>query len=177
MGDLLLPSQLTEVRIEPFDEDQALAALDQFDAAQYGCGRLGLAVLTNSHSEVIMSTPELSEAAIGIPVPATVQAEPQTARANQRAANFTFGAQKLILEELVFAGNAMRDRTQTEMHLFSEFTSKLAGAHSVRDIKAMYEECGKHQIEFFRRDCDRLFKHGERMIEAASSLFQNHPLD
>jgi hypothetical protein len=177
MGDLLLPSQLTEVRIELFDEDQALVVLDQFDAAQYGCGRPGLAVLTNSQSEVMMSTPELSEAAAGVPVPATVQAEPQMAKANQRAANFMFGAQKLILEELVFAGNAMRDRAQTEMHLFSEFASKMAGAHSVRDISAMYEECGKHQMEFIRRDYDRLFKHGERMMEAASSLFKNHPLD
>jgi hypothetical protein len=120
-----------------------------------------------------MSTPELSEAAAAIPV----LAETQTAEARQRAANFMLGAQKLMLEELVFAGNAMRDRTQTEMHLFSELASKMAGAHSVRDIRAMYVECSKHQIEFIRRDCDRLFKHGERMIEAASSLFKSHPLD
>jgi len=124
-----------------------------------------------------MSTPELSEAAAAIPVPGTVQAETQMAKANQRAANFIFGTQKLVIEELVFAGNEMRDRTQTEMHLFSEFASKMAGAHSVRDITAMYEECGKHQIEFIRRDCDRLFKHGERVIEATLSLFKNHPLD
>lgn len=77
----------------------------------------------------------------------------------------------------MFVGNEIMDRTRTEMHLFSEFASKLAGAHSVRDIRAMYEECGKHQIEFIRRDCDRVFKHGERMIEAASSLVKNHPLD
>lgn len=124
-----------------------------------------------------MSTPELSEAAAAIPVPATMLAETKMAKANQRAANFMFGAQKMMLEELVFAGNGMRDRTQTEMHLFSEFASKMAGAHSVRDIRAMYVECSKHQIEFIRLDCDRLFKHGERMIEAASSLFKNHPLD
>ncbi len=106
-----------------------------------------------------------------------MQTETPIAKANQRAANFMFGAQKLMLEELAFAGNEMLDRTRTETHLFSEFVSKMAGAHSVRDIRSMYEECGKHQIEFIRRDCDRLFKHGERMIEAGSSLFKNHPLD
>jgi hypothetical protein len=127
--------------------------------------------------EINMSTPELSEAGAAIPASAAIVAGTQIAKANQRAANFMFGAQKLMLEELVFAGNATRDRTQTEMHLFSEFASKMAGAHSVRDIRAMYEECGKHQIEFIRRDYDRLFKHGERMIEAASSLFKNHQLD
>jgi hypothetical protein len=120
-----------------------------------------------------MSTPELSDAAAAIPETATVQSETQMAKANQRAANFMFGAQKLMLEELVFAGNEMRDRAQTEMHLFSEFSSKMAGAHSVRDIRSMYEECGKHQIEFLRRDCDRLFKHGQRMIEATSNLFKS----
>jgi hypothetical protein len=63
------------------------------------------------------------------------------------------------------------------MHLFSELVSKMAGAHSVKDIRTMYEECRKHQIEFARRDCDRLFRNGERLIEAASRLFKSHPLN
>jgi len=124
-----------------------------------------------------MFTSERSEAGAAVSEPAAMQAETSMAEANQRAANFMFGAQKLMLEELVFAGNEMLDRTKTEMHLFSEFVSKMAGAHSVRDIRTMYAECSKHQVEFIRRDSDRIFKHGERMIEAASSLFKNHPLD
>ena len=123
-----------------------------------------------------MSTPELFEAGAAIPEP-VVQAGGPMAEANHRAADFMFDAQKLMLEEFVFAGNEMLDRTKTELHLFSEFVSRMAGAHSVRDIGSMYEECGKHQIEFIRRDCDRLFKHGERMIEATASLFKPHPLD
>lgn len=99
------------------------------------------------------------------------------AQASQRAANFVFGARKLIFDELQFASNEMLERTQTEMHLFSEFVSKMAGAHSVRDIGTMYVECSKHQIEFFRRDFDRLFRHGERIIEATSNLFKSHPPD
>lgn len=124
-----------------------------------------------------MSTSELFDTGAAISEPGAMQAETPIAKASQRAANFMFGAQKLMLEELAFAGNEALDRTRTEMHLFSEFASKMAGAHSVRDIRSMYEECGRHQIEFIRRDCDRLFRHGERMIEAASSLFKNHPLD
>jgi hypothetical protein len=124
-----------------------------------------------------MSMPELSEAGAATPEQATAEAETQIVRANQRAANFVFGAQKLMLEELVFTSNAMVERAQTEMHLFSEFASKMAGAHSVKDIRTMYEECGKHQIEFVRRDCDRLFRNGERLIEAASNLFKSHPLN
>src|SRR5206468_2168052 len=84
---------------------------------------------------------------------------------------------KMMFEEIQFASNEMLERTQTEMHLLSELTSKMAGAHSVNNIRAVYEECGKHQIEFFRRDWDRIFKHGERMIEATSGLFKSYALN
>jgi hypothetical protein len=47
----------------------------------------------------------------------------------------------------------------------------MAGAHSVKNLKTTYEECGQHQIDFVRRDSERLFKHGERTIETASNLF------
>jgi hypothetical protein len=97
----------------------------------------------------------------------------QLGTANKRALDFMFGAQKAMLEEIVFAGNEMLDRARTEMHLFSEFASKMAGSHSVKDVRTMYEECGQHQIDFVRRDCERLFKHGERLIETTSNLFGN----
>lgn len=101
--------------------------------------------------------------------------ESMVGKAGKRAVNFAFGTQKLMIEEFVFAGNEILERAQTETHLFSEFISKMAAAHSVKDVRTMYEECAKHQIEFVRRDCDRLFKNGEHMIEAASKLFTNHP--
>ena len=94
---------------------------------------------------------------------------------NKRALDFMFGAQRVILEEMVFAANEMLDRARTETHLFSEFISKMAGSHSVKDLKTMCEECGQHQIDFVRRDCERLFRHGERMIETTSNLFSNRP--
>jgi thymidine kinase len=73
-------------------------------------------------------------------------------------------------EEMIFAGNEIIDRIRTETHLFSEFASKMASSHSVKDLKTMCEECGQHQIDFVRRDSERLFKHGERMIETTSNL-------
>jgi hypothetical protein len=91
---------------------------------------------------------------------------------NQRTFDFLFGAQRLMLEEMVFVGDEILDRARTETHLLSELVSKMAGAHSVNNIGAVYAECGLHQIDFMRRDCERLFKHGQRMIEATSSLFR-----
>ena len=69
----------------------------------------------------------------------------------------------------------MLDRARTETHLFNEFVSKMAGSHSVKDLRTMCEECGQHQIDVIRRDSERLFRHGERTIETATKLFGKSP--
>jgi hypothetical protein len=127
--------------------------------------------------EVIMSIEGLLTANTERATPVPTEVPAQITRVNERVASFLFGAQKLTLEESIFLGNELLDRAQTEMHLFSELVSKMAGAHSVKDITTMYQECGKHQLEFMRRDCDRLFKNGERVIGAASNLFKTHSLN
>lgn len=124
-----------------------------------------------------MSILELSKADSATSEQSTVETDAGIDKANNRSANFIFGAQRLMLEELVFAGNEMYERARTEMHLFSEFAQKMAGAHSAKDIGTMYEECSKHQIEFIRRDCDRILRNGEHMIEAVSKLFKIHALN
>ena len=124
-----------------------------------------------------MSMPERSEVSAAASEQSEANAVARINQAGQTAASFIFGSQKLMLEEMVFAGNEWFERAQTEMHLFSEFASKMAAVHSVRDFRIMYEECGKHQIEFIHCDCDRLFKNGERVIEATSKLFKDHPLN
>ena len=95
--------------------------------------------------------------------------------ANKNALEFMFGAQMMLLEEIVFASNEIVDRTRTETHLLSEFVSKVAGSHSVRDLRTMYEECSRHQIDFLRRESERLFRYAQRMLDAASSLLANRP--
>lgn len=105
--------------------------------------------------------------------PAADAAKP-LADANKKMLEFMFGAQKALLEEIVFVGNESLDRAQTETHLLTEFVSKMAGAHSVKDIKTMFAECGQHQLDFIRRDSERLFKHGEHAVETVSKLF-NRP--
>lgn len=97
------------------------------------------------------------------------------ADANRRALDMMFGAQKVFLEEMVFMSNELLDRTRTETHLFAEFISKLAGSHSVKDWGSMCKECSQHQLDFIRRDCDRLFKNGERVLETTSTLLTQRP--
>jgi len=107
--------------------------------------------------------------------PMAAEAAARLTKANKSALEFTFGAQKLLLEEMVFAGNEFLDRARTETHLLSEFISKMAGSHSVKDWRTMFRECSQHQIDFVRRDSERLFKHGERMRETIANLLANRP--
>jgi arginine utilization protein RocB len=101
---------------------------------------------------------------------AAAEAAEQVTKANQNTMNFVFGAQRLVMEELVFASNELLERARTEAHLFTEFVSKMAGAHSVNGIREMTTECGQHQIDFIRRDSERIFAHGQRMVDAAFKL-------
>jgi hypothetical protein len=52
---------------------------------------------------------------------------------------FLCGVQLVALEEAVFATEEWLDRARTEARLFAEFTSKMAGAHSVNNVKTMFE--------------------------------------
>jgi hypothetical protein len=119
---------------------------------------------------------ELSEQSAGIVEQSAADtATTRMTKANRNVLDFMLGAQKAILEEIVFAGNEMLDRARTETHLFNEFVSKMAGSHSVKDLRTMCEECGQHQIDVVRRDSERLFKHGERLLETTSKLLSDRP--
>jgi hypothetical protein len=118
---------------------------------------------------------KLYEPGVAIIGDSVANAVARLTKTNKCALDFAFRAQKVMLEEMIFASNEILDRIRTETHLFSEFSSKMAGAHSVKDLKTMYDECGQHQIDFVRRDSERIFKHGERMIETAANLFASRP--
>jgi hypothetical protein len=116
---------------------------------------------------------ELSERVAVGSFPAVADGEAEATKLNQGALEFMLGAQRILFEEMVFFGGEMLERTRTETHLLSEFVMKMAGAHSVKDVKTMYQECGQHQLDFIRRDTERVFKHGERMIAATSNLINS----
>jgi len=119
--------------------------------------------------------PVLSENDAAMVEQSAAEAATRLTEANKHALDFMMGAQKLLLEEVVFASNELLERSRSEMHLLSEFVSKMAGSHSVKDLKTMGQECAQHQLDFIRRDSERIFKHGERMIEATTNLLNSRP--
>ena len=126
-------------------------------------------------SEIVMT--ELSGQVASGSAESAANGELQASQLNQNAVEFMIGAQKLMFEEFVFYTDEMLERTRTEMKLFTEFAAKMAGAHSVKDVNTMCKECGQHQLDFMRRDSERLFKHGERMIATTSHLISGNPLN
>ena len=126
-------------------------------------------------SEIVMT--ELSEQVSSGSAESAAKGEAQATQLNQNAVEFMIGAQKLMFEEFVFYTDEMLERTRTEMKLFTEFAAKMAGAHSVKDVNTRCRECGQHQLDFLRRDSERLFKHGERVIATTSHLISGDPLN
>jgi hypothetical protein len=101
---------------------------------------------------------------------ADASGESEARKLNEAMVEFMIGAQKMMFGELIFLGDEMFERTRTEMTLLTEFVAKTASAHSVKDIRTMLQECGQHQLDFIRRDTERLFRHSERMIASSSDL-------
>ena len=113
---------------------------------------------------------ELSERVVSDSSQSGADGEAEATKLNQNALEFMFGAQRMMFEEFIFFTDEMLERSRTEMHLFTEFVAKMAGAHSVKDVKTMCQECGQHQLDFLRRESERLFRHGERVIATTSNL-------
>lgn len=118
---------------------------------------------------------ELSEQGPAAIEPPATEAAPQLAplaKADAYASSLWAGSQNVLLDEMVFAGNELLERATEETRIFNEFVSRLAEARSVKDLGRMYRECAKHQLDFFRRDTERLLKHSDRMIDRTSKLVE-----
>lgn len=94
---------------------------------------------------------------------------------NKRSIDLFFNVQKAVLEELIDVSNDALERTSAEFSIANEFASKIAEAHSANGMKQVYEECGKHQADFIRRDSERAFKHWKRFLDRTSKIFLNQP--
>lgn len=94
---------------------------------------------------------------------------------NKRSIDLLFNVQKAVLEELIDVSNDALERTSAEFSIACEFASKIAEAHSANGLKQVYEECGKHQADFIRRDSERAFKRWQRFLDRTSKVFLNQP--
>jgi hypothetical protein len=120
---------------------------------------------------------DVSEQSSATNEPLATDAASQVAKANKYAFSLWVGSQNVFLDEMMFVGNELLERAIAETKIFNEFVSKLAEAHSVKDLGTMYQECTKHQLDFIRRDTERLLKHSDRVIDNTSKLIENWRLN
>jgi hypothetical protein len=116
---------------------------------------------------------ELSEREAARDEPLASDAASEIIKTERYALYCMADARNVMLDEMLFAGNEFLDRAVTETQLFNEFLSKIAEAHSFKDLGAMYQECSRHQVEFIRKDTERLLKHSERVIDNTSKLMDS----
>ncbi|MET0707071.1 MAG: hypothetical protein ABWY82_09545 [Tardiphaga sp.] len=81
-------------------------------------------------------------------------------------------AQRAIVAELILSAAETSERFRTESHLWNELVSKIAEAQSVKDLANVWEECGRHQFDFARRETDRFFDHALYALEVATGLLK-----
>jgi Tfp pilus assembly protein PilN len=115
---------------------------------------------------------ELSDQSTATSEQLATDAASQLTKANRYAFSLLAGTRNVLLDEMLFAGNEVFDRAVAETRIFNEFLAKLAEAHSVRDFGTMYQECTRHQLDFIRRDTERLLKHSERVIDNTAKLVE-----
>jgi len=86
-------------------------------------------------------------------------------------------AQRAIAAELILSATEMSESMRTEAQLWNELVSKLAEAHSVKNLADTWGECGRHQLDFARRETERWFEHGLHALEIAAGLLKGAKRD
>jgi hypothetical protein len=92
---------------------------------------------------------------------------------NKRTLHFLFDAQRVILGEMVTAGDEILDDVRAEMDLAAGFAAKINEAHSMENIRTALKECGQHQMDVFSRESQNFLRRNQRLVEATSQLLAN----
>ena len=82
-------------------------------------------------------------------------------------------AQKAMAAEAFLNVSETADRFRSEVHLWNEMLSKMAAAQSIRDLAVAWQECSRHQIDFARRETDRMLDHGVHAIDLVAGLLKS----
>lgn len=87
-----------------------------------------------------------------------------------RGTKLALGAQKLILYEIIQAHQDALEHARSGMGITREFILKVAEAHSVKDLAAVFQYCGHEQMDRLHRSCEHFLAHGHETLEASTDL-------
>jgi len=87
-----------------------------------------------------------------------------------RGTKLALDAQKLIIYEIIQANQDALEQARSGASITQEFISKIAQAHSVKELAAAFRDCGHEQMDRLHRSYEHLFVHGHEVFEASTGL-------
>ena len=87
-----------------------------------------------------------------------------------RGTRFSLGAQRLALHEILRVSQDALDYARSRVNITQDCISRIAGAHSVKDIATAVRDCGHRQLDQLQEDYEHLIAHGHEVVDASSGL-------
>lgn len=87
-----------------------------------------------------------------------------------RGTKLALGAQKLIIYEVIQTSQDALEQARSGMGITQEFISRIALAHSVKDLATAFRDCGHEQMDRLHRSYERSFAHGHEIFEVSAGL-------
>jgi len=87
-----------------------------------------------------------------------------------RGTKLALGAQRLMIYEIIQANQDALEQARSGIGITQEFISKIAQAHSVKDLATAFRDCGHEQMDRLHRSYEQSFAHGHEIFEASAGL-------
>lgn len=94
----------------------------------------------------------------------------QLAEIANRGTKLALDAQKLIIYEIIQANQDALEQARSGVGITQEYISKIAQAHSFKELTAAFRDCGHEQMDHLHRSYEHLFLHGHEIFEASTGL-------
>ncbi len=72
---------------------------------------------------------------------------------------------------MIQANQDALEHARSGMSITQDFISRIAQAHSVKDLTIAFRDCGHEQMDRLHRGYEHFFAHGHEIFEASSGLF------
>jgi hypothetical protein len=92
------------------------------------------------------------------------------ADATQRGLELMLAAQQAMFEEIIHTRDDAIEHAMVQARVSAELISKIAGAHSVKDVVNAWSECSQHQIDVLTQDSERAMGHVRNLVECSFAL-------
>lgn len=92
------------------------------------------------------------------------------AGAGQRGLELMLAAQQAMFEEMIHTRDDAIEHALVQARVSAELMSKIAGAHSMKDVVCVWRECSQHQMDVLVQDTERSMAHVRNWVERSFAI-------